>query len=117
MDDFFAASAASISSNLVTHPFETIKVRQVIYGKPIIYTVKHLIQTEGVKALYKGYKVSEVGIFYYPTNFRSGSSVSLKNILLSYLAFDTLLNQNLEQGDAIHVQQLLSSAHKRNHSF
>ncbi len=54
MDDFFAASAASISSNLVTHPFETIKVRQVIYGKPIIYTVKHLIQTEGVKALYKG---------------------------------------------------------------
>jgi len=38
-----------------------------------------------IKALYKGYKVSEVGIFYYPTNFRSGSSVSLKNILLTIL--------------------------------
>ena len=38
-----------------------------------------------IKALYQGFKVSEVGIFYYPTNFRSGSSVSLKNILLTII--------------------------------
>lgn len=38
-----------------------------------------------IKSLYYGYRVSEVGIYYYPTNFRSGSSVSLKNILLTIL--------------------------------
>ncbi len=52
--DFATSSTASMCGNLVTHPFETIKVRQVIYGKPVIYTVKHLIKTEGFGALYKG---------------------------------------------------------------
>ena len=36
-----------------------------------------------IKANYKGYKVNEHGIFYYPTGFRSGSSVSFMNIILT----------------------------------
>ena len=36
-----------------------------------------------IKAKYNGYKIDEMGISYYPTSFRSGSSVSVKNILLT----------------------------------
>ena len=36
-----------------------------------------------IKAGLAGYKVCEIGIHTYPTTFRSGSSVSLKNILLT----------------------------------
>ena len=36
-----------------------------------------------IKATSLGYKVSEYGIYYYPTDFRSGSSVSLKNIFMT----------------------------------
>ena len=36
-----------------------------------------------IKANHKGYRVSEHGIFYYPTGFRSGSSVSFMNIILT----------------------------------
>ena len=36
-----------------------------------------------IKANYQGYRVNEYGIFYYPTNFRSGSSVSFMNIILT----------------------------------
>ena len=38
-----------------------------------------------IKAKQQGFIISEVGIHYYPTNFRSGSSVSLKNILLTII--------------------------------
>ena len=36
-----------------------------------------------IKATYLNYRVIEHGINYYPTDFRSGSSVSLKNILMT----------------------------------
>ena len=36
-----------------------------------------------IKSQYKGFKVSEVGIHTYPRSFGAGSSVSLKNILLT----------------------------------
>ena len=36
-----------------------------------------------IKATSLGYKVNEYGIYYYPTDFRSGSSVSLKNIFMT----------------------------------
>ena len=36
-----------------------------------------------IKSKYKGFKVSEVGIHTYPRTFGAGSSVSLKNILLT----------------------------------
>jgi glycosyltransferase involved in cell wall biosynthesis len=36
-----------------------------------------------IKSKYKGFKVSEVGIHTYPRTFRSGSSVSFKNIVLT----------------------------------
>ena len=36
-----------------------------------------------IRATYLNYKVTEHGIYYYPTDFRSGSSVSLKNILMT----------------------------------
>ena len=38
-----------------------------------------------IKSKYNGFKVSEVGIHTYPRTFGSGSSVSLKNILLTIL--------------------------------
>ena len=36
-----------------------------------------------IKANYQGFKVNEYGIYYYPTTFRSGSSVSFINIVLT----------------------------------
>ena len=36
-----------------------------------------------IKAKYLGYKVDEVGIHSYPSSFREGSSISLKNILIT----------------------------------
>ena len=36
-----------------------------------------------IKAKYFGYKVDEVGIHSYPSNFRAGSSIVLKNILIT----------------------------------
>jgi hypothetical protein len=43
-----------------------------------------------IKSKYKGLKVSEVGIHTYPRTFGSGSSVSLKNILLTIKEMLTL---------------------------
>ena len=43
-----------------------------------------------IKSKYKGFKVSEVGINTYPRTFGSGSSVSLKNILLTIKEMLTL---------------------------
>jgi glycosyltransferase involved in cell wall biosynthesis len=70
-------------------PFRDISSGSRLLNKKILNKIK--IDTNSpflgaeltIKALYLGYKVSELGIFYYPTNFRSGSSVSLKNILLT----------------------------------
>ncbi len=36
-----------------------------------------------IKAKYNGYKVAEVGIHSFPSNFRAGSSIVLKNILIT----------------------------------
>jgi len=36
-----------------------------------------------IKAKYMGYKVDEVGIHSFPSNFREGSSIVLKNILIT----------------------------------
>ena len=36
-----------------------------------------------IKAKYLGYKVDEVGIHSFPSNFREGSSIVLKNILIT----------------------------------
>ena len=43
-----------------------------------------------IKSKYKGFKVSEVGINTYPRTFGTGSSVSLKNILLTIKEMITL---------------------------
>jgi|TARA_Y100000389_G_scaffold36501_1_gene31060 glycosyltransferase involved in cell wall biosynthesis len=43
-----------------------------------------------IKSKYKGFKVSEVGINTYPRTFGTGSSVSLKNILLTIKEMVTL---------------------------
>jgi|TARA_B100001059_G_scaffold227343_1_gene257021 glycosyltransferase involved in cell wall biosynthesis len=43
-----------------------------------------------IKSKYKGFKVSEVGIHTYPRTFGSGSSVSVKNILLTIKEMITL---------------------------
>eukprot|EP01126_Amoeba_proteus_P004795 TRINITY_DN11591_c0_g6_i3.p1 TRINITY_DN11591_c0_g6~~TRINITY_DN11591_c0_g6_i3.p1 ORF type:complete len:271 (+),score=34.02 TRINITY_DN11591_c0_g6_i3:70-882(+) len=57
MDDFISTSLACIAANLVTHPLEMVKVRQQISVLPtqtfpaLLY---HIVQTEGIKALYKG---------------------------------------------------------------
>lgn len=36
-----------------------------------------------IKAKYSGFKIAQVGIHSYPSNFRAGSSIVLKNILLT----------------------------------
>ena len=36
-----------------------------------------------IKAHYRGFKVNEIGIHTYPRTFGSGSSVSIKNIILT----------------------------------
>ena len=36
-----------------------------------------------IKSKYAGYHVSEIGIHNYPSTFRAGSSVSMKNIILT----------------------------------
>ena len=36
-----------------------------------------------IKTKYRGYKVNEIGIHTYPRTFGTGSSVSLKNIVLT----------------------------------
>lgn len=36
-----------------------------------------------IKAKYSGYKIDEVGIHSFPSNFRAGSSIVLKNILIT----------------------------------
>ena len=36
-----------------------------------------------IKSHYKGFKVNEIGIHTYPRTFGSGSSVSIKNIILT----------------------------------
>ena len=38
---------------------------------------------KAIKAKYMGYKVDEVGIHSFPSNFRAGSSIVLKNILIT----------------------------------
>ena len=43
-----------------------------------------------IKANYQGFKVNEYGIYYYPTTFRSGSSVSFMNIVLTICDMITL---------------------------
>ena len=36
-----------------------------------------------IKSKYAGYQVSEIGIHNYPSTFRAGSSVSMKNIIFT----------------------------------
>ena len=61
-------------------------VRKEILKKIKIDTHSPFLGAElTIKAKQLGFRVSEVGIHYYPTNFRSGSSVSLKNILLTII--------------------------------
>lgn len=57
MEDLLSTSLACIAANLVTHPLEMLKVRQQlgVHGATSLPTLtKHIVKTEGVKALYKG---------------------------------------------------------------
>ena len=70
-------------------PYSDISSGSKLVSKKLIKKIK--IDTNSpflgaeltIKANYKGYKVSEQEIFYYPTDFRSGSSVSFTNIILT----------------------------------
>ena len=74
---------------LFNTPFKDISSGSRLISKKLVKKIK--INTNSpflgaeltIKANYKGYKVSEHGIFYYPTGFRSGSSVSFMNIILT----------------------------------
>uniref|UniRef100_A0A7S3V2K3 Uncharacterized protein n=1 Tax=Aplanochytrium stocchinoi TaxID=215587 RepID=A0A7S3V2K3_9STRA len=52
--DFGAASSASIIANLVTHPLENIKVRQIQYGTSVPTVFKEIVRNEGFSSLYRG---------------------------------------------------------------
>ncbi len=57
LKDFLATSTACAFANVVTHPLETIKVRQVLHVGHCPSTISLLFsisRSEGVLALYKG---------------------------------------------------------------
>ena len=59
-------------------------VRKELINKIKINTNSPFLGAElTIKATYFNYKVREHAIYYYPSDFRSGASVSLKNILLT----------------------------------
>jgi hypothetical protein len=51
---FTAASTAAITANLVTHPLETIKVRQVLHSGSTWGIARGMVVEEGFASLYKG---------------------------------------------------------------
>ena len=53
--DFLATASASVAANLLTHPLETIKVRQVLGNDGSTIRVGlRIVRREGLSALYKG---------------------------------------------------------------
>lgn len=55
--DFSAASLASMSANIVTHPFETLKVRQQLSRTEtgsMLAVARSMIAKEGLQSLYRG---------------------------------------------------------------
>jgi hypothetical protein len=69
--DTFAGAVAGVASALVTNPLEVVKVRrqnaQLSSTAPIgtFAALKNLVQTEGVKGLYRGFSATLLG--YLPT--------------------------------------------------
>ena len=69
--DTFAGAVAGVASALVTNPLEVVKVRrqnaQLSSAKPFgtFAALKNLVQTEGVKGLYRGFSATMGG--YLPT--------------------------------------------------
>ena len=75
--------------------FQDISAGSRLVSKKLIRSIKlksnsPFVGAElAIKAKLAGYKVGEIGIHTYPRTFGSGSSVSLKNILLTTsLRFD-----------------------------
>ena len=72
---------------LFNTPFTDISSGSRLISKKLVKKIK--INTNSpflgaelaIKTNYLGYKVSEVGIHYFPSTFRSGSSVSILNII------------------------------------
>ena len=61
-------------------------INKEIFKKVSLKTNSSFIGAElAIKSKYSGIKVSEVGIHTYPRTFGSGSSVSLKNIILTII--------------------------------
>eukprot|EP01087_Luapelamoeba_hula_P005144 TRINITY_DN15226_c0_g1_i1.p1 TRINITY_DN15226_c0_g1~~TRINITY_DN15226_c0_g1_i1.p1 ORF type:complete len:279 (+),score=46.21 TRINITY_DN15226_c0_g1_i1:31-867(+) len=58
--DFVATSGSSVLANCVTHPFETVKVRQQLKGErgSLSAVTRNMVRSEGYKALYKGFGAS-----------------------------------------------------------
>ncbi len=91
---------------LFNTPFKDISSGSRLINKKLVKKIK--IDTNSpflgaelaIKANYLGYKVTEVGIHYYPTTFRSGNSVSMINIIrtirdMIILYFKLCLKKNL----------------------
>ena len=91
---------------LFNTPFKDISSGSRLINKKLVKKIKINTNTPflgaelAIKANYLGYKVSEVGIHYYPTTFRSGNSVSMINIIrtirdMIILYFKLCLKKNL----------------------
>mmetsp|Transcript_9250 Transcript_9250/g.14666 ORF Transcript_9250/g.14666 Transcript_9250/m.14666 type:complete len:282 (+) Transcript_9250:52-897(+) len=52
--DFVAASSAAVGANIIVHPLETIKTRQVLQGGTTISLIQGIVKNEGVSGMYKG---------------------------------------------------------------
>ncbi len=57
--DFIATSTSSILANFVTHPFETIKTRQVVTNSSFTDVVRRTMQSsDGIASFYRGFSAS-----------------------------------------------------------
>lgn len=78
-----------ILRNLFVTNFKDISTGSRLINKNILKKIKlnsnspFLGAELAIKSKYKGLKVKEVGIHTYPRNFGSGSSVSIRNIILT----------------------------------
>lgn len=52
--DAFATSTACVVANLVTHPLDTLKVRQQLSGKSLFSITSEMIAKEGLPSFYSG---------------------------------------------------------------
>eukprot|EP00040_Diaphanoeca_grandis_P014378 m.72959 g.72959 ORF g.72959 m.72959 type:complete len:287 (+) comp24502_c0_seq1:560-1420(+) len=54
LKDLCATSIGCMAANVVTHPLEMIKTRQMLNGSSFFLTLNNVVKAEGIQAVYKG---------------------------------------------------------------